>query len=323
MFRTILAIAIVLGAWPAAGQTGAWKGPISGLLYDSPSRAIRPLIGFPGASYLGAALVTGIENASIAPGGEAALVIEGGRVMLIENLGGEGQRRTVVPGIAGRLEQAAWSPDSRVAVVYSPATRQLWRIETGNAAGAAAIDLPHLPGEVTSLAADAGARNILVSVRHAEEGGFYAVQDQGAARLIALANPGPVVFSRSAGGTFYAVDLETRQLLRSSIFDSGGWEPLTFAGEEERLAEPCGIALSRDEETLYVAGAAGRLIRAYNLAARSLQSEIQLAAAPNMLAELAGTASVYLLASREKPGQPVWILDARLAPAVFFVPAGE
>ena len=70
-------------------------------------------------------------------------------------------------------------------------------------------------------------------------------------------------------------------------------------------------------------GAADRLIRAYDLTARVLHSEIQLAAAPNMLAELAGTASVYLLASREKSGQPLWILDARLAPAVFFVPAGE
>lgn len=321
MFRTILAVAVVLGAWPAAGQTVAWRGPISGLLYDSPSRALRPVIGFPGASYLGAALVTGIENAWIAPDGESALVIEGGRVVLIQNLRGEGQHRPVLPETVERLDQVAWSPDSRVAVLYSAATRQLWRIESGNAAAAVAIDL-HVPGEVAALAADAAAGHILASIRHAEEGGFYAVQDGGAARLIALANPGPAAFSRN-GGVFFGVDLDTRQVLHCSASGSGSCEPLTFAGEQERLAEPRGIALSRDEKTLYVAGAAERVIRAYDLTARVLHSEIQLAAAPNMLAELAGTASVYLLASREKSGEPVWILDARLAPAVFFVPAGE
>jgi sugar lactone lactonase YvrE len=198
------------------------------------------------------------------------------------------------------------------------------RLEIGGSGVTAGpeIDISHLKGEVTSLAANEDASRIVIGVRDPDDGGLYAVGDGSVTRLVAVANPGPATFART-GHTLYAVDLNTKQVLSFSDPDSGGYEWLAFAGEENALADPNGIGVSRDGRNLYVTGGADRLLRVYDLAARALLGEIALNAAPNRLAELPGTNSVFLLVSREKSGQPIWILDARLAPTVYFVPAGE
>jgi hypothetical protein len=320
----MISVAVLMGTGAAAAQTVSWKGPISGLVYDSPSRSLRPLVGFPGASYLGAAILPDIEAASIAPDGEAAFVVQNGRAALVEGLRGGNQRRLTLPESIPQFERVAWASDSRAAVVYSSSARQVRRLERGDSGLAAgpAIDLSGVKGEVTSLAANEDASRIVIGVRDPDDGGLYAVGDGFLTRLVSLANPGPAAFARN-GHTLYAVDRETKQLLRFSDPGSGGYEWLAFAGEEHALADPNGIIVSRDGRNLYVTGGADRVLRIYDLAARALLGEIALNAAPNRLAELPGTNSVFLLASREKSGQPIWILDARLAPTVFFVPAGE
>ena len=75
--RILLAVTALLMAGAAAGQMASLKGPISGIVYDAPSRSVRPVMGFPGSSYLGKAIVNDVQMASISPDGESALVIEG------------------------------------------------------------------------------------------------------------------------------------------------------------------------------------------------------------------------------------------------------
>lgn len=322
MIRAVVVMGFLLGAG-APGQTVSWKGPISGLIYDAPSRALRPLVGFPGASYLGAPIVSGIDAGSISPDGESAVVLENGQAFLVESLRSGAPRKSRLPDSVDRLDLVAWSPDSRAAVVCSFAGRRIQRLALGDpeAASEAPIDLSSLPGEIASLAANENAARIVVGVRDAERGGFYEVTGGRAALLMPLRSPGSAAFDR-ATGAFFAVDLETRKVVRVSGA-GGSWEPLAFAGESEPLVEPLGLVVSKDGRFLYVAGAGDRAVRIYDLNSGSLLNEVQVSAVPDGIAELPAANSIFLLKSREKAGQPIWVLDARFAPSVYFIPAGE
>ncbi|HEV2447792.1 MAG TPA: hypothetical protein VGS58_17800, partial [Candidatus Sulfopaludibacter sp.] len=55
-------------------------GPVAGFVFDQSARAIRPMIGVAGAAYLGPAVVADLDAAAIAPDGNSALVVRGGRM---------------------------------------------------------------------------------------------------------------------------------------------------------------------------------------------------------------------------------------------------
>ena len=57
MNRTAWAVFLCLAPLSANAQnSGRIEGPISGVIFDRSSRALRPMIGVPGASYLGPAI---------------------------------------------------------------------------------------------------------------------------------------------------------------------------------------------------------------------------------------------------------------------------
>src|ERR1019366_2186729 len=67
-------------ALASAGSLGAqapsWNLPVSGYVYDSIARTVRPVVGVPGWSSAGPAALTGVAWASVAPGGRSALVVQ-------------------------------------------------------------------------------------------------------------------------------------------------------------------------------------------------------------------------------------------------------
>ena len=58
------------------------RGPVSRVVFDQNARALRPMLGVPGAAYLAAPLVSGIDAASVSPDGSAALAVQEGRLVL-------------------------------------------------------------------------------------------------------------------------------------------------------------------------------------------------------------------------------------------------
>src|SRR5512134_3362781 len=72
---------LALGA--AFGQDGGLTGPVSGMVFDADSRSLRPVVGVPGAAYLGQPAVSGLDWASVAPNGRAALVLSNAQLRLL------------------------------------------------------------------------------------------------------------------------------------------------------------------------------------------------------------------------------------------------
>ncbi|MGA3079142.1 MAG: hypothetical protein ABSG56_36370 [Bryobacteraceae bacterium] len=73
------ALAISGWAQPSAGVAG----PVTGFIFDAQLGAVRPMLGIPGAAYLGNGVAIGLDAASVAPDGSAALAVErGGKLVL-------------------------------------------------------------------------------------------------------------------------------------------------------------------------------------------------------------------------------------------------
>jgi len=315
-------ILVLAAAVPIAAQTASWKGPVSGLVYDAPSQALRPLIGVPGGSYLGPAIAGGLEAAFIAPDGDLALVIKAAQPVLLSGLQGEIQELPL-PDLGAPFDRVAWAGNSKTAIIYSSSNRQLTRLAIRDSLPVVepVIDGTLPAGEVVCIATSDDGSRAVIALRHAESGGLYEIGTQSAVRIFPSPDPGVAVFARS-GNALYAFDRDTRQVLRFPDVASGGWEYLRFAGESESLLDPVGIALSQDGRRLYMAGAADRVIRAYELATQSVIGETGIAVVPSGLVTIAATTGLFSISSRTKAGEPFWVFDSRISSA-YFVPAGE
>ncbi|MEZ5402645.1 MAG: hypothetical protein R2729_23420 [Bryobacteraceae bacterium] len=320
MVRLKTSAGFFLGALVGICQTVAWRGPISGIVHDAPSHSLRQVVGVPGGAYLGAPLRANVESAAISPDGNAAVATEDGRAILIEELRNDSPLVRELADV-GEISAAAWGVNSGVAVIYSASSRRVWRITIGTEAPDALVAEPGLPeGEVASVATDADGTRVLVSLRHPENGGIYEMVDGSAVRVVQTPAPGAIVFS-SVRSEFLALDNGERRVLKLSSSEPGAWEQIDLASDEDQAGELKGLAVSKDGRNLYVA-ADGRVL-IYDLGGRFLSSQIDLPAAPDRVAELAAADAVYVLTSRQKSEEPLWILDARRVPSVFFVPAGE
>ena len=62
----------VFTAGTLAAQT-RFAGPVSGIVFDAKAKSLRPIMGVPGASYLGNALAADMDLAAVSPDGKFAL----------------------------------------------------------------------------------------------------------------------------------------------------------------------------------------------------------------------------------------------------------
>jgi hypothetical protein len=323
MFRTLAATFALVSGMSAAGQTASLRGVVSGLIYDIPSRSIRPVVGFPGSSYLGPPLLRDLEKAFIAPDGESALVVESGDVIVIRALTSGSPMRLAVPQLTAKVDRVAWAANSGSLIALDSAAHRLLPLDVKPSFQAGSpIDLSSLEGDVTELAANVDVTQVVVGIRHPAQGGFYALSPSGRpVRLSYIKDPGAAVFGFSS--VFYAIDRETRQVVRFAAGIYGGGEPLGFAGEPDRMADPVGIALSADEHRLYLAGGSDRIIREYDLRSRELLNAQRTDIVPQNLSPLSAASSVFVIAQRITDDQPTWLLDTRSVPSITFVPAGQ
>jgi len=79
---------------------------------------------------------------------------------------------------------------------------------------------------------------------------------------------------------------------------------------------------SADKQRLYLASRAGQLLYQFDRSAALLSEGIELDAPATLMLPL-GRPSLRLLGQREKLGQPLYLLEERPGPGLFFVPAGE
>ena len=306
--RTLLAILILCGAINMTAQDTRLAGPVSGLVFDRASRAVLQILGVPGSSYAGEALIADLDQAAVAPNGRLALTISQSRLHVIRGFDAAPAAAEIEGGMAdaGRI---VWNRTSSAAALYSAASGrlQLWRDDTGQIA-----DLASLAGSVTALALSDNGSEVIAAV---ENQGIYVIAAGSDARLIAaLSRPSALAVT---GTRLFISDAERQEILRVDDFTGGG-APELFAGAALTAADPSGLAISKDQSLLLVTGRSSRVLTMFRISTGEVHSMLNLDFEPSGLEAL--TESLFRLNPGAEAGQPLQVAEARLDPAVWFVP---
>ncbi len=321
MRSAIAFLALLALSGAAAGQNLTIQGPGGGFIFDAEVGGIRPVIGIPGSSYLGPAVLAGLSLGAVAPDGKRALVANRDGVRLIADLRDVASSARWLPGALENPDRVLWGAGSS-AVLYSTQSRQMQflRDEGAGLVPGPLCDLTALPSPVELLAADAGAGIAAVAASNEGRLTVYLIR-AGAAPQAAITVGGPAAAAFGGQGTvLYLADAASSSIwaLRNL---SGDIQVETLPETGGGIKEPAGLALRGDEKLLYLADAACRCIRAYDAATGRLQQELELDSAPSSLAPFSPTA--FLVNARRQAKEPVWILETSPQAGVLFIPTGE
>jgi hypothetical protein len=97
---------------------GSLNGPVPALVYDEAARALRPMIGMPGAAYLGTPLFSDIDGARVSSDSRLVAIRRGSDVSLAPVTGTAASPLAVASGAEVRLWDTAGAP---VALAAAPA----------------------------------------------------------------------------------------------------------------------------------------------------------------------------------------------------------
>ena len=303
---------IALLAAPAGAQPGRFDLPAAGFVYSRNARAVRPLLGVPGATHLGAAVLQDVDAAWISPGGKFAFVTTPDGSGFLRGLSGP----LTAAGAIDAVDRVVWNRDASFALLYSSSSGRLQRVRLtdDNIAAEDAIDLTAL-GAPTALAIDAAGRRIAFGIAGA---GVYVIDgDQSPALLSGMTRPAAAAFGDN--GALYTVDADTRRIVQFAAEDASPSDFIVADAIEGADFDPVGLAVSASGNFLTLADRGARNLRVYDIAARTAVNNIPLDFAPAHVQRLSG--ATFLL-NRPRNNEWLLVLDAADAPRVWFVPAG-
>jgi len=308
MSKKFLLITLAIPLLGLAEEGGPIRGPVAGFVFDRESRAIRPVLGVPGSSHLGSAILSDADAASIAPDGSAALATQQSRLIIARGIRTGSPEAVAVNQAIANADLFSWSRTA--AVVYSSASRQAQIIRDLNATPSASspIDFSGLPGVVSSIALHGD------SIIAATEGGGVFLLSSGKTRLIAASqSPSAVALS---GTDLYFADRDGGSIWVVRDFENDATAAVFATG----IDSP--VALFASAGRLFAASAGTRQLRTYDLASKAETASIDLEFTPSSF-DFAGEPSLLIMARGISGEQPYYLLDASQNPAVFFVPAGR
>jgi len=316
--RLVLAFgALTISGWaqPSAGVAG----PVTGFIFDAQAGAVRPMLGIPGAAYLGNGVGSGLDAAAVAPDGSAALAVQqrGGKLVLYTGLRNARPASSVVAGAIAGPDQFAWTANGSAAAVYSSRAGQgqmLTGLGQSPVAGAP-IDLSSLSGQVTAMAFDG--ERLILAVASADAGGIYlASAAAGVQRIASAVSPSAIAL---AGSSLFFSDSQSQQIFQ--VQNYARTPGVVVFANDSGINSPVGLQVSVDGQRLFVANAGNRKLAVYDIASRAPVESVDLAFKPTCL-DLFGDPSVFLMNSS---GQgPLYVVrdgGPGKAAAVYFVPA--
>lgn len=306
-------------SWPVCGmilaasgwlgaQQGTLSGPLAGFVFDSSARALRPIQGVPGASVVGDPIGFGfnVSSAWVAPGQDSAVVVGTDQSLHFFLLNGGNPAEVSLGGLSGVPESVVFSPSGTAAVLVA------------QGAGRVLSGLPNAPtlaGTVRVPATGALALSDDATYLLSVFGGtvrLLSVNGQNR-RLIAAQESALVAFAAGNHDAAVIDSLNGLTLIRDAAGTAG---TQVLATPDNGLANPVGIAFSRDESNLYVASAGAQSVAAFNLAGAS-RTAVSCACTPTTLVPMSN-----LFRLTDLTAAPLWLFDGQAAtPRTVFVPA--
>lgn len=289
-----------------AGQQLSFDGPRSGFLFDDRVGEIRPILGVPGAAYLGDAVLAGLAWASVAPNAAVALGVRDDALYAVAGLDRLNPELQPIANATVLPDRAAWSAEGSVAVVYVSGSG--WAQVIRDFASRPVASEPIFLGpDVTALAVDAQGR--VVAGR--EDGLYFAAPDE----LRRLPVPAVRVASLAISASKLWLAAADGQVLEIQDYAA---QPRIAALDQ--LGDPVGLAVAPDGSALYAADRASRAILVYDLVRRVPAARLELEVDPAMLEPLSG-GSIFLVRKPVVPTDPLWVFKAQPEPGIWFVPA--
>jgi hypothetical protein len=299
----LVLVPLLAGIPVLAGDAGPVSGPVLGYAFDGPG-ALRPILGVPGASFLGGRLTVGFDAAvsEISPRQDYAIAAGTDGAVQLVDLGAAPMAARVIDGAMASPERILLSPAGRAALLVKGTEAQVITGLPGKPS-AADVDLSGLPGKAAALAVnDEGA--VLAAVAE----GLFLITAAGEIRALPSAGEiSAVSFSPNgtdalvAGPELVAVvaDVAGRPAWRTlTALDGNPGTPFAVAGTERRaLVATSGSVIAVDLQT----GAA---------------TALECAAPVTALARLNG--DVFRLGA--VTADPLWIVDGGAQARVLFVP---
>ena len=302
-----LILMMCLAALTLAAQETRLAGPVSGVLFDPQARALRPILGVMGASYLGDAVVAGLDYASVSPNGKFAVAIRPDGVLLVRGLD-EGRADQFALETPAGVTHAAWSADSSAVALWNDAGHvEAWRDLATTARLALSADL----GKIVAVAVAADGSNLAA----ATEAGAIVLADGTAVRqILALERPAALAL---AGSRLFVADAARNEILSLANYAKAG-DAQMFANGARGVSDPEAMAVSPDQKALLVAGKAARSLTAFDLSTSEILAVAELDFEPTRLERFSG--SLFAL-TNGVGGVPFEVLDSTRSLAVYFVPA--
>jgi hypothetical protein len=311
--RSYLAAHLLAGAClcVASAQSLSFTGPTSGFVFDAQAKAIRPIVGVPGAAYLGPPAVSGVEWASLAPDGKTALVVQETRLFLVRNLASS--QPSWIPLDAARPLLASWSRTPSAAI-YTAGTLQIVNAAS-DAPVVTSIDVATLGGAVTRLAVDANGQHVYLAVQGETGGGVYVASAAFPPRLVVSFDRVGALALLPEGLLVGAASGERLLLVR----DPAGFPDVAdLAADPGAAHEWVGATGSRDGRSIFIADRSSASILIFEIPTGTWVSPMGLDLPPTRLEPLAGGNLCQLNAPGA--GTPLLVLKTDGTPGVFFVP---
>jgi hypothetical protein len=294
------------------------SGPVESFMFDAPSASLRAVNGFPGSATFGNVILSDLEYASVAPHENYAIGFKDGHCLFISGLDSGRVSTTPLSGVFGQPEGTVWSSDSSVAILYSRSGNWMQTL-TGMPKAPhvnAYRSLAALGGSLSAVAADADGKQIAIAMRGTKGGVYLTTSNQEFIPLVEMADPIALSFSENSA-SLYALDGAALKLAAITI---GDWnsQVLPLPG----LRDPFAILAGHDaanQPIVVVASLTDRLVGVYNPSSQKIQSILHLGFQPSGLEELG--AHSFVIGSRAKASDPLWLFTTAPRPAVYFVPA--
>jgi hypothetical protein len=310
---------LALSATALFGQSGQVGGPVIGFVWDGSVRALRPILGIPGASTLGDPLDAGFELsfATVAPRQDSAVAFAADGSLHLLRLG-SGVTEVLCGACPSTAEAAVFSPSGTAVALYSAGQA---RIVTG---------LPDAPAagasfEVGSLPRRASRAGTLAPPMALSDDGAWLLASAVAAVNLFGANGGPRQLLETGP---YALVAFAAGGHDAAIADPSGaalalFHDVAGASTGQPLATPDGIrhagalAFSADGSRLFLASRAQQSVAAIDIATGT-SSVAACNCAPSSLVPMG-----QVLRLNELGDGPLWLLDAGgpAEPRIVFVPA--
>jgi hypothetical protein len=315
MRKRYLPLTLLACAGIASAQNGTFNGPVAGYVFDSAAHALRPVLGIPGASTVGAPVNAGysFSAAYVAPRQDSffGIAADGSPHWFVITAGAV--KENPIDGAAGSPERIVFSPSGSAAALYANGSAQIVTGLPGAPVVSATIALsapdPRHPRRLAPALAvsDDGAYLLVASGNSIQLAG-----KNGVVRPVIQTGSDAVVAFAPGGHDAAIAARGTGALLIRDV--PGASAQQILASDGPAFNAPVGIAFSTDGKRVFVASASQQSVASFDLAGN--RADLSCNCAPSELTPMGAS-----LRLNEFSADPLWLVDSGASPRVVFVPA--